>query len=70
MYNGIIPAEIALGKQKTDLNQNRITFGSYEKVYIGTKKNMKRRSATVIALMSLTSGKDIIFCHCTQVKST
>ena len=50
MSDTISPAAIVLGKQNTDLDQNRITLGQYEMVYIGTKKNMRRRSATAIAL--------------------
>ena len=64
----MIPENIVLDKQNTDINQKRINFGSCVMVYIGTKKTMRISSVIDIALndsdewggnnfMSLYSGE-------------
>ena len=64
------PATIVEGTPKLDLNQNRLPFGAYAQVWIGTKNNMTERAVPGIALrasntkggfyfMSLYTGKRI-----------
>ena len=64
------PATIVTGKNRTDMNNKYIAFGSYAMAYTETKNNMKRRSVPAIALnesneagghyfMSLYTGKRI-----------
>ena len=54
MDNGISfdmsPGMIVERKQKLDMNQNRIEFGAYALVYLGTSNTMKKRSIPAIAL--------------------
>ena len=43
-------ATIDIGKQNTDLNQKRVTFGSYGMLYISTKNTTNISRIPVIAL--------------------
>ena len=55
------PATIVEGKQKLDLNQKRLPYGTYAQVWIGTKNNMTQRSVPGIALKSSNSKGGVYF---------
>ena len=54
LYKGVSDtislAKIDIGKESTDLNQKRVTFGSYGMLYISTNNTMKIRGIPVIEL--------------------
>ena len=46
----LIPVAIILGSPNPDYNKQRITFGAYAQVYMGTTKSTKQRTVGEIAL--------------------
>ena len=59
--NTISPATIVEGSPKLDLSQNRLPFGAYAQVWIGTKNNMTERAVPGIALQASNSKGGFYF---------
>ena len=60
--NTMSPAMIVQGLPKLNLRYNRIVYGSYALVYMGTKNDMKARSIPAIALNLSNGHGGIILC--------
>ena len=59
----IIPSTIVEGKDKPDLGQKKIAYGSYVLAHIGTTNTMKATSVPAIALYSGANGTSFFISH-------
>ena len=55
------PATIVEGSPKFDISQNRLPFGAYAQVWIGTKNNMTERLVPGITLRASNSKGGFYF---------